>query len=163
MPGPTALLVVHGIGAQKPGDSIEKLAKGLRLADPGFVPHVDGTGVTSATVGGHPVRLYEVYWADLLMGDAVRGTFLINELQSLSWFPLFNLRRGNYRSRSYSVIKLAWWCVALPIFNFFALFAYYGAGFFAQIFAGDEGKKLRALCDSKCRRSLPGGAARRSR
>lgn len=141
MPGHTALLVVHGIGAQKPGDTIEKLARGLRLVDPGFTPRADATGI-SATVGGQPVRLYEVYWADLLMGDATRGTFLINELQSLSWFPLFNLRRGNYRSRSYSFLKLAWWCVALPIFNFFALFAYYGAGFFAQIFAGAEGKRV---------------------
>jgi hypothetical protein len=141
MPGPTALLVVHGIGAQQPGETIEKLAKGLRLVDPGFAPRADGTGI-SATVGGHPVRLYEVYWADLLMGDATRGTFLINELQSLSWFPLFNLRRGNYRSRSYSFIKLAWWCIALPIFNFFFLFAYYGAGIFGQIFAPDKGKKV---------------------
>lgn len=138
MPGPTAILVVHGIGAQKPGDTVEKLARGLRLVDAGFTPGPDGT----ATVGGHPVRLYEVYWADLLMGDAVRGTFLINELQSLSWFPLFNLRRGNYRSRNYSLIKLAWWFVALPIFNFFALFAYYGAGMFAQIFSGTAGKEV---------------------
>jgi hypothetical protein len=142
MPGHTALLVVHGIGAQKRGDTIEKLARGLRLVDPGFAPLVDGTTI-SATVGGRPVRLYEVYWADLLMGDATRGTFLLNELQSLCWFPLFNLRCGQYRSRNYSFVKLAWWCVALPIFNFFALFAYYGAGLFAQIFAGDQGKRAK--------------------
>jgi hypothetical protein len=76
-----------------------------------------------------------------LMGEVTRGAFQMNEVQSLSWFPCFNIRRGNYPSGSYSFFKLAVWCVALPIVNFFVLFAYYGAGFFAQIFAGAEGKR----------------------
>lgn len=38
----------------------------------------------------------------------------------------------------YSFLTLAWWWIALPIFNFFALFAYYGAALFMRIAAGDR-------------------------
>ena len=84
-------------------------------------------------VGGQPVRLYEVYWADLLKGGITHGAFQMNELQSLSWFPWFNLWRGNYRNVGYSFLTLLGWCVVLPIVNFFVLFAYYGAGLVPQI------------------------------
>jgi hypothetical protein len=135
MSGPIALLVVHGIGAQRPGETLDKLAKGLRLVDPDVAPTTGPDGLTT-TIGGQPVRLYEVYWADLLKGELTRGAFQMNELQSLSWFPWFNLRRGNYRSGTYSVVKLAVWCVALPVINFFVLLGYHGARFFAQLLAG---------------------------
>jgi len=145
--GHTALLVVHGIGAQERGETLAKLTSGLRRVDRDSVPNdIHDGGV--ATIGGQSVRFYEVYWADLLKGDLTRGAFQINELQSLSWFPWFNVRRGNYQPGSYSFLKLAWWCVALPIFNFLVLFAYYGAGFFAQIFTGAEGKRERAPGES---------------
>jgi hypothetical protein len=94
------------------------------------------------TVGLQPVRLYEVYWADLLKGDVTKGAFQISELQSLSWFPWFNYRRGNYQRGTYSLLKLAWWWAALPIFNFFALFTYYGAGFIAQLL-GTSGSRVK--------------------
>lgn len=142
-----ALLVVHGIGAQEPGETLGKLLSGLRRIDQNSVPKETHDGAVG-TVGGQPVRFYEVYWADLLKGDITRGAFQMMELQSLSWFPWFNLRHGNYRPGSYSFLKLAWWCVALPIVNFFALFGYYGAGFFAQIFGGAEGKRKEAETDS---------------
>jgi hypothetical protein len=140
MAGRTALLVVHGIGAQERGETLNKLVRGLQTVDRDFTPR-DGRDGVIATLGGQPLRLYEVYWADLLEGEVTRGAFQMNEVQSLSWFPCFNIRRGNYPSGSYSFFKLAVWCVALPIVNFFVLFAYYGAGFFAQIFAGAEGKR----------------------
>ncbi len=54
---------------------------------------------------------------------------------------MVNIIRHNYHSGDYSFIKLAWWCIALPIINFFVLFAYYGAGLFTQIFSGTEGKR----------------------
>jgi hypothetical protein len=130
----TGLLVVHGIGAQDRGETLRKLARGLQTVDRDFALHDAGDGLT-ATLGGQPLRFYEVYWADIVKGDVTRGAFQIDELQSLSWFPWFNIRRGNYRRGRYSWITLAWWCVALPIANFFVLFAYYGAGLFAQIFS----------------------------
>ena len=142
MAGHTALLVVHGIGAQEPGETLHKLVRGLQMVDGDFTPREGRDGVI-ATLGGQPLRLYEVYWADLLKGEMTRGAFHMNEVQGLSWFPWFNIRRGNYRPGSYSFFTRAFWCVALPIVNFFMLFAYYGAGFFAQIFAGAEGKRER--------------------
>jgi hypothetical protein len=134
----TALLVVHGIGAQQPGETVDKLARGLRLVDPAFTL-TSVSGGMAATIGGQPLRLYEVYWADLLEGEKMRGAFLMNELQSLSWFPWFNLRRGNYRPLRYSFLKLTFWCVVLPVVNFFVLFTYYGVQLFAQIWTGATG------------------------
>ena len=106
--GHTALLVVHGIGAQERGETLAKLTSGLRRVDRDSVSNDIHDGVV-ATIGGQSVRLYEVYWADLLKGDLARGGFQIKELQSLSWFPWFNIRRGNYQPGSYSFLKLAWW------------------------------------------------------
>src|SRR5712691_7210420 len=97
--GDTAVLVVHGIGAQEKGDTLGKLLAGLRRVERGFVPKEIHGGVL-ATVGGQRVRFYEVYWADLLRGDRTFGAFQMMELQSLSWFPWLNLRRGNYRAGS---------------------------------------------------------------
>jgi hypothetical protein len=133
MAGPTALLVVHGIGAQRPGETLDKLIAGLRLLEPGFTPTTTADGIT-ASFGGQPIRLYEVYWADVLKDDVTHGTFLMMELQSLAWFPLFNMRRGNYLGARYSRLRVTWWSIALPLLNFFVLFGYYGVGLFAEIF-----------------------------
>lgn len=139
----TALLVVHGIGAQEPHDTLRKLVEGLRRVDAEFAPRSDGAGLV-ATFAGQPVRLHEVFWADLLKGEIIRGTFLMHEIQSLAWFPWFNLRRGTYRRGTYSAARLAWWCVALPVVNFFLLFAYYGASFFTQVLSGSAATRPRA-------------------
>ena len=136
--GPIAILVVHGIGAQRRGETAGKLLAGLGRVERGLAAKgQDGV----LTVGGQAVRLYEVYWADLLQGDVTRGAFQLKELQSLSWFPFFNWRRGNYQKGNYSILKLAWPCVALPIMNFFLLFAYYGAGFVANVVSSVMAKR----------------------
>ena len=143
MAGEIGLLVVHGIGAQKPGETLDKLVRGLRLVERDIATRAD-RGSVAAVIGGQRVRLYEVYWADLLMGEKVRGSFMIKELQSVSWFPFLNSRRGNYRAARHSVVKVAWWSIVLPIINFFVLFAYYGADFFSQIVEGTARNKPRA-------------------
>lgn len=128
--GHIAILVVHGIGAQQPGETVGKLLAGLgRVGRDVISSEADG----ALTIGGQPVRIYEVYWADLLKGDNTIGAFQMKELQSLSWFPWLNWRRGNYRGQDYSFVKLAWWCLALPVINFLVLFAYYGAGWIVDI------------------------------
>jgi hypothetical protein len=123
------VLVVHGIGAQKPGEAVGKLIAGLSRIDPDFA---SGT----PTLGGRLVRLYEVYWADLLMGASTRDAFRIEEMQSVSWFPLLNLLRGNYPKGTWSFLKLAW--CALPLVNFLMLFGYFGAGMIAEVIKGDR-------------------------
>lgn len=127
---PIGILVVHGIGAQEPGETERKLLAGLRRIGPELTVPDDGGMIT---ISGQPVRVYEVYWADLLKGDSTIGAFQMKELQSLSWFPWRNWRCGNYRASKCSSVKLAWWCVALPFINFLILFAYYGAGWIIDV------------------------------
>jgi hypothetical protein len=128
----TAVLVVHGIGAQERGETLARLVNGLRRVQPRSGPDAIDDGMIF-TIGDRDVRLYEVFWADLLKGPLTRGAFQLSEVQSLSWFPWYNLRCGNYPSGSYSFLKLAWWIAALPLVNFLVLWAYYGAGFLLQI------------------------------
>jgi hypothetical protein len=73
---PVGVLVVHGIGAQTPGEALGKLWSGLhrafpdlpegpRQAEPFTIRHPDTSSERS-------VRFYEVHWADLLTGDSRR-------------------------------------------------------------------------------------------
>lgn len=141
---PIAVLVVHGIGAQKPGETVGKLIAGLSRVEREFGAkgHDD-----VLTLGGQPVRFYEVYWADLLMGAASRDAFNIQEMQSVTWFPLLNLLRRNYPKGSWSFLKLAW--CALPLVNFLMLFGYFGAGAIAEWIKGDssESKSVRQAAE----------------
>jgi hypothetical protein len=141
------LLVVHGIGAQKRGESLAKLAQALERADKQATRGQTGDAVV-LRMGEKSVHLYEVYWADILK-EVTCGAFQMKEVQSLCWFPWFNFRSGNYRPGSYSFLKLVWWWIVLPIFNFLFLFAYYGAGLFAQMFLGAEGKRERPPTDNE--------------
>jgi hypothetical protein len=119
---PIAVLVVHGIGAQRPGETVGKLVAGLQRIDPEF----DRT----FALDGQPLRFYEVYWADLLSGDRIRGTFLFHEMLSVCWFPFLNWVRRNYSRDAWSLVALLWWSLVLPLMKLVLLCAYYGAGFF---------------------------------
>ena len=89
------LLIVHGIGEQAEGETARKLIDGLRHVYGSN--HVDDRGENpiSVTITGseRTVRLYEVYWADVLSGKA-EGSFDIKTLSSLPWLPHYNLRAG---------------------------------------------------------------------
>lgn len=112
-----AVLVVHGMGRQKPGETRTKLLAGLsRLI--GRNTSCDGSAeYSSLSIGETPVRLYEVYWADLHLGDVTRGAGQIEEFQAIAWFPFFNVIRRRYPTGSYSFAKLLWWCAILPFVN----------------------------------------------
>ena len=140
MPEHTALLVVHGIGAQEPGETLAKLATGLRRLDRASVPGLVSDGMT-ASIGGREVRLYEVYWARLHKGEIARGAFDLQEMQALSWFPHFNWRRGCYRVSRYSALRLLWWNVVLPLSNFLVMFSYWGSGPLFELVLGARGKR----------------------
>jgi hypothetical protein len=130
---------VHGIGAQDPGETLAKLATGLRRLDRAGVPTPLTDGVT-ASIGGREVRVYEVYWAELHKGTKAHGAFDMQEMQSLSWFPCFNWIRGCYRAARYSTLRLTWWSVVLPITNFFILFGYWGSAPVAELVMSLLGK-----------------------
>jgi hypothetical protein len=121
---------VHGIGAQRRGETVAKLIAGLQRVDPAFAA---GGSDGVLTLDGRPLRLYEVYWSNLLSGKRIRGTFNIFELMSVSWFPLLNWMRKTYARRAWPLLMLAW-SLVLPFFNFLMLFGYYGAGFLIGVF-----------------------------
>lgn len=140
--GTIGVLVVHGIGAQEPGETLGKLLAGLRRVAPEGLPAMPTDGA-AATLCGQPVRFYEAYWADLLKGEVTRGSFVMKELQSLAWFPWFNLWRRNYDKGSYGFLTMVWRLATLPVMSALALLGYYGARFFAQIVSGLTSKERR--------------------
>jgi hypothetical protein len=90
-----ALLVVHGIGSQERGETLNGLLGGLRLV------YGDRLAIQRAAEDhaildgiGRPVHVFEVYWADLLRGDVVKKTFDFDRIFEVVWFPLLNYRSG---------------------------------------------------------------------
>jgi hypothetical protein len=102
-----ALIVIHGIGTQKPGDTLRQAVKGLlsvcpdaTLADLAGVSiqpaDIDSRGLQRVHLrqGALTIRLFEVYWADLLPDQSVEKTFDKFDFEETTWFPLFNWRAG---------------------------------------------------------------------
>ncbi len=134
------VLVVHGLGAQDAGETVGKLLGGLKRVEPNLVVE-DAAAGKPVTVGGQNLRFYEVYWADLLRGDKTFGSFQMTELQGLSWFPWFNFLRGSYTTGDYSVFRVLWWSVLLPLVSFLIFLGYHGASFIAQVVGGRNRKR----------------------
>ena len=117
--GPVAVVLVHGVGRQRPLDARRKFLEALQRMYGDAEVQEDGAALEIALSGGR-LRLYEAYWADLLTGEAVRGTFHGVYAQTVGWFPWLNLRAGLYgldRQRS-SGVRLRvglWTCVFLPL------------------------------------------------
>lgn len=141
-PGTIGVLVVHGIGAQEPGETLGKLLAGLRRVAPDALPGAPTDGA-EVRLCRQPVRFYEVYWADLLKGDITRGSLLMNELQSLAWFPWFNLWRGMYDKGSYASLTMLWRLMTLPLMSSLMLLGYFGARFIAQMASAVRGESRR--------------------
>ena len=109
------LLVVHGIGEQQPGDTISKIVEGLKLAfgenqvEVRF-EHPDdnetkllGTGDDVRPVCllrvancSREIRLYEVYWADILGEQAAQDSFDVEAMTALQWLPGMSRKLGLY-------------------------------------------------------------------
>ena len=136
----TGVLMVHGIGTQQPGETLDKVLSGLRRVQAENIP-ADYEQGEQVSVGDQSVRFYEVYWADLLRGEKTMGSFQLQEMLSLAWFPLFNFWRSNYPKGSYSFLKIIWWSLLLPVMNLFILLAYYGGSVLGQVFSKDRHKK----------------------
>jgi hypothetical protein len=129
--GSVGVLVVHGIGAQQPGETLAKLWNGLRRVFPEMPekPAAD----RPVALGGRSVRFYEVYWADLLMGERVSGTFDFDEFSSLAWFPLLNQINRFYAEEPYPLWTIIRHSVVLPLAGFALLIVYWGARLLAQV------------------------------
>lgn len=147
------ILVVHGVGAQAPGETVRKLLKGLQRVAGARAPDAPGAGPVTAEIAGIPLRLYEVHWADLLQGRSTEGTFSAREFQAVAWFPWLNCRKRVYPAGAYSAATILCWTLALPLLSIALALPYYGARLLAQ------------LLDRKAREQLhaaPGNASSRS-
>jgi hypothetical protein len=147
-PVPAGVLVVHGIGAQQPGETFAKLWNGLHRVFP-ETPEKPAAGEPVA-LGARPVRFYEVYWADLLKGERVSGTFDFNEFSSLAWFPLFNQINRAYAQEPYPLWTVFRHSVVLPLGGFALLIVYWGARLLTQLWGAvrerrSEGRDLPEL------------------
>ena len=75
---------------------------GFRSALPDTVP-ATGDHPSNLIVGERTVRLYEVYWADVLGEDVAKGAFELADLSAVVWLPRANRRAGRYRPGDYSL------------------------------------------------------------
>ena len=95
-----ALLVVHGIGSQKRGETLASCARALQCAHPSAqLTDNAGSSISISDIfdlgteeiilqqSSWRVRLYEVYWADILQGSAVTSSFSKFLFEETTWFP----------------------------------------------------------------------------
>jgi hypothetical protein len=116
-----AILVVHGIGSQVAGETSGKLLRGVMRAY-AIEPRHEVESVR-VVIESREVRIYEVWWADLLAGDAVRNTFNTWDLQALAWFPWMNWRTGLASGKPAAVAIWTFACAPVAIFLQLAYFA----------------------------------------
>ena len=96
------------------------------------MPEKPATGEPVA-LDARSVRFYEVYWADLLMGERVSGTFDFDEVSTLAWFPLFNQINRAYAKEPYPLWSVFRHSVVLPLAGFALLMVYSGLDFLATL------------------------------
>ncbi len=166
---PVALLVVHGIGSQERGETLRELLGGLRLAFGDQLIVRQETEDHAVLDGiGRPVHVFEVFWADLLGGEAVRRSFDFHRIFEVVWFPLLNHRSGRLSPAACSRWRVLCWTALLVPLSVLLHMGFWGARFLATIPTGI----LRALRESKTKpadRTRAGGfwqafqAARRDR
>jgi hypothetical protein len=107
------VVLVHGVGRQKSGESKGKFVRALSRAYRKELPTVDEGNATVVGLPGRSVRLYEACWADALTDEAVAGSFSPMQAFELAWFPWLNLRAHLYES-SPRVRVLIWTVVLVP-------------------------------------------------
>ena len=131
----TGLLVIHGIGEQRCGQTRDDVIAALRLAYPSAKASIQ-RGVGIVATEDWQVRLYEVYWANILSGPAVAGSFDIAGVQQLVWFPWLNHRRIPWYKNRYPYGLVLTWTAFLVPFGLVLSAAYYGATLLFALFAG---------------------------
>ena len=140
MADPIGLLVVHGIGSQRRGRSLEGLLVGLGRA------YGDALTVTRPTddqariegIGPAPVHAVEVWWADLLDGEAVRGTFNFDRVWEVVWFPRLNRRAGALPPEVCPSGRVARWTVILAPLSALLYATYIGTRVLAAPFRSPD-------------------------
>lgn len=144
---PKALLIVHGIGEQRPGETTEKLIRGLAACygQALEVTRAEGGQAVSVALGGRVVRLYEVYWADLFSLKAGAAKFDWSIWNRLAWHPSWCRRFGSLPRGEYPGWLVAGQTLLLVPLIPAAYLAYTGARFFAQMWDKKHREGARAI------------------
>lgn len=118
---PVGLLVVHGVGKQKQGETLDGVLKGLEVAY-GNKLSIQREDKGYALIKGlnRPIHIFEVYWADLLHGEIVKGTFDVDRVFEIVWFPLLNYKSGLLPRRLSKTYVLSWTFILAPLSSFLA-------------------------------------------
>jgi hypothetical protein len=90
------VVLVHGIGRQKLGESTARFVRALSHAYRTELPNRKEGNATVVELPGRSVRFYEACWSDVLTDEAVAGSFSAGQILELSWFPWLNLRAHLY-------------------------------------------------------------------
>ena len=112
------LVLVHGIGEQRPGDTLAKFLAGMEESFPSVDIDLEAHRVGRATLrsGTRSVRVYEAHWAHLLSDGFVEDTFRRDALFEIGWFPLLNHRERVHLQGEYaSALVGLWTAVLVPV------------------------------------------------
>jgi hypothetical protein len=112
----TAVLLVHGIGDQAKGSTVQKFLIGLNktLLTP-VAYECDPDQVRAVVrVGERTIAVREVWWADVFCGDVVAGTFRARDLNAIAWFPWLN-RRFDVAAGGGPSGAVAWTILVAPL------------------------------------------------
>jgi hypothetical protein len=97
----------------------ETFFNGVRAICPNVTREAISSNTWRITVGDESLIIYEAYWADLLDGDHVRGTFEVEDLYELAWYPWINYRLREQFQHKYSKRRVQWWtCVLATLVPF---------------------------------------------
>ena len=138
MADPIGLLVVHGIGSQRGAVRWRgcSWACGWRTATRSTVTQVAEDQARVEGIGAAPVHAVEVWWADLLEGEAVQGSFDFDRVYEVVWFPGLNRRSGYLPPEVCPRGRVARWTVILAPLSALLYATYNGAGMLASGWSG---------------------------
>lgn len=138
------LLIVHGIGREETADESSEKCSSLMKR---FRKEVLGRESFPWQRADDHVHLYDVYWADILTGRPIVGSFDYKDPLKLGWFPLLNKITRNYRNPRFSIWTVFLWTILLCLIptGLALTVLYFGAAGLAR--DRDAFLKLHALLD----------------
>jgi hypothetical protein len=103
------LILVHGIGEQKRKDVFQAFFAGIRVICAEATQEQVASNAWRVTIEDTCFMVYEAYWADLLSGDDVKGTFDFDKLGEFAWYPSINYRLRDDFRRVYTKSHVRLW------------------------------------------------------
>ncbi len=142
-PEKVGLVVVHGIGDQRRGETAGKIVSAIVAGDGCLAPTRIGDTAYQIDGGARVVRVYEAHWADVLRPE--RGAYDVAKLQGLALFPRLNRKHGLYpQGMRPGTVWL--WTARMAFISAAVFLASYGLNFVGSIvdsFATEKRRRRR--------------------